>query len=203
MRQYRHIILTALSFVFITAFQNCSVYKSSGRKYVENGQAKQVHDQNTKVSVALSGKSSSSCEPYIDEATASQAMGTFSSLKLVFDSTSQSASCVISANEPSKVPALDIAVCSVSADNLMLLQNAPDQTMVLDPYGPLSQGSLGYSKKLSNGTTQFVFVGSSDSAMEAVACEFVFDSEADYLAHSDEALEKSSQLVHQIYRTLR
>lgn len=197
MKKYRRLVLAIPAFVFITAFQNCSVYQSSGRKYVENGDAKRVDDADP------SGKPAAACEPYLNEAAASEAMGVFSTTKMVLEPSTQTASCVVSANEQSSSPSLDIAVCSISADNLQLLQNPPDQTMVLDPYGPLSRGSLGFSRKLPNGNTQFVFVGSSDSAMEAVACHFEFDTEADYQSHADSALEKSARLVHQIYRTLR
>lgn len=197
MKKHRLLLLALPAFIFITAFQNCSVYKSSGRKYVENGDAKRVDDADP------SGKPSASCEPYINQAAASEVMGVYSTTKMIFDENSQTPNCVISANDQSSAPSLDTAVCSISADNLQLLQNAPDQTMVLDPYGPLSQGSLGYSQKLANGSTQFMFVGSSDSAMEAVACHFVFDSAADYQSHADQVLERAARLVHRIHDNLR
>lgn len=151
----------------------------------------------------ISSKTSSNCEPYISDAAASEAMKVFATTKLVFDTTNQSVSCVVSSNEASATPALDVAICSVSASNLELLQNAPDQTMVLDPYGPLSRGSLGFTRTLSNGSAQFVFVGSSDSAMEAVACQFTFDNESDFRSNSDEAIDRAARLVHAIYPNLR
>lgn len=204
MKNLRRISFLVPVFIFVSAFQNCSLHQSAGRKYVEDGSAKYAKDNlslaSTSNSVKLSG---SSCEPYLGDAAASEAMGVFSSTKLVFDQSSESVSCVISANEESQTPALDVAVCSVSASNLELLQNAPDQTMVLDPYGPLSRGSLGFSRKLSSGATQFVFVGSSDSAMEAVACHFTFDNDSDYQMQSAEAIERSARLVREIHRSLR
>ncbi len=207
MKNLRRFALLLPVFVFVTAFQNCSLHQSAGRKYVEDGSAKRAMGSSLTLSSTTSpnpaGKLSSSCEPYINDAAASEAMGVFSSTKLVYDQTSESVSCVVSANDGSQTPALDVSVCSVSAANLELLQNAPDQTMVLDPYGPLSRGSLGFSRKLSNGVTQFVFVGSSDSAIEAVACHFTFQSDAEYQSLSDEALERSARLVHAMYQNLR
>lgn len=202
MKNLRRLALLIPIFVFVSAFQNCSLHQSEGRKYVEDGRAKFAKDNQTSLS-STSSKLQSSCEPYLNDAAASEAMGVFSSTKLVFDESSASVSCVISSNDGSKTPALDVAVCSVSAANLELLQNAPDQTMVLDPYGPLSRGSLGFSRKLNSGATQFVFVGSSDSAMEAVACHFTFENDAEYQSHSGDALERSARLVHQMYRSLR
>lgn len=204
MRNLRRFALLLPVFVFVSAFQNCSIHKSEGRKYVEDGRAKRAKDANLSLSSSSpAGKVNGSCEPYINDAAASEAMGVYSSTKLVFDQSNQSVSCVVSANEGSQTSALDVSVCSISAANLELLQNAPDQTTVLDPYGPLSRGSLGFSRKLSNGKTQFVFVGSSDSAMEAVACHFTFESDAEYLSQSGEALERSARLVHIMYRGLR
>lgn len=202
MRNLRRLSLLLPVFIFVSAFQNCSLHQSSGRKYVEDGTAKDAVDGVIGNGQKLSARSDG-CEPYINNAAASEAMGVYSSTKLVFDQSSESVSCVVSSNEGSKVPALDVAVCSVSATNLDLLKNAPDQTMVLDPYGPLSRGSLGFSRKLSNGMTQFVFVGSSDSAVEAVACHFTFDSENEFNEHSDEAIERTARLVHAMYRNLR
>ncbi len=204
MKNLRRFALLLPVFVFVSAFQNCSLHQSEGRKYVEDGRAKSAKDNNLSLSSTTpAGKLGTSCEPYINDAAASEAMGVFSSTKLVFDQSNQSVSCVVSANEASQTPALDVSVCSISAANLELMQNAPDQTMVLDPYGPLSRGSLGFSRKLSNGATQFVFVGSSDSAMEAVACHFIFESDAEFQSQSAEALERSARLVHEMYRGLR
>ena len=204
MKNVRQFAFLIPVFVFVSAFQNCSLHQSAGRKYVENGSAKRAMDNSAALSSSSpSVKLESSCDPYLSDAAASEAMGVFSSLKLVFDQSSDSVSCVVSANEGSLTPALDVAVCSVSASNLELLQNAPDQTMVLDPYGPLSRGSLGFSRKLSTGATQFVFVGSSDSAIEAVACHFTFETDVEFQAQSEQAIERSARLVHQIHRNLR
>ena len=208
MKQLRQWLYIIPVFLFISAFQNCSVYKTSGRKFVEDGSAKRAYDiqQGQSASTSATGqtsKANSSCEPYVTNAAASAAMGVASSTRLVLNESNDSVSCVVSTDSPSQEPALDVVACSISGENLELLQNAPDESMVLDPYGPLSRGSFGFSRVLANGSTQFVFVGSSDSALEAIACQFTFESQAEYLALRDHAIEKSAMLVHKIHENMR
>lgn len=203
MENVRRWLFIVPGFVIVTAFQNCSVYQTSGRKFVEDGTAKQVKDNPPAAKVSEGAAKTSTCEPYLTPLAASEAMGVESTTKLVFDESTNTVSCVVSAADSSSDSAVDVAVCSISQNNLQLLSEAPDQTMVLDPYGPLSGGSLGFSRQLASGATQFIFVGSSNSALEAAACQFTFSSQKEFQSLSETAIDRSARLVHQIAPSLR
>lgn len=184
----------------ILPFQNCSLYKSDGKKYLES-EAIQIQTEEEEQSSEEEEESTtekvtaqSGCSPYLSDRAAADIFEDENiELELRRDELTDRLICMISKRTDSS-DGLDTAVCSISQEDLHLLHMGHSEAL-RDPQGELSGGSFGFISKTKLGT-QLHFVGARQKGGEAARCSFSF--EKDFDENSGLALERASLLVHEI-----
>src|SRR5687768_16216920 len=111
-----------------SSFQNCSLYKSEGKKFFERNGVSYVRREEANARIReqqqqLAGTAPQSgepvqnnCEPSLTRTDVEAAFGSGAEARLYFDELAQELACVLSANTESDA-GLDSAVCTISEDN--------------------------------------------------------------------------------------
>lgn len=200
--QFFGLLIVAL-FMMIS-FQNCTVYQSQGRKYIEsNGVNSLSSSQQTSgaPSQKMTSLSETSCTPYLENNEARQVLNTQDvSLKLQHDPSNNSLLCTIS-KQQEPVSDIDFISCSISSENLFKIVQVDPNEKILDPHpnGELSGKSFGYIKNI-NQVPVLYFMGAIKSAPEAIECKIIFDNKASLENQKVLAVERLSQFTHLLVR---
>lgn len=185
-----HLALVLLTLVLLP-FQNCSLYKSEGRKFLEENGGDLLTEDLSSVSA---GKPFSGCSPFLSSAAAQNIFQNPDvELKMSFEPVDNKYTCVVQDENQS-------TVCAISASQHGLLSEE-NKEIIADPHpdGALPGGSFGFVTVMASGKTLLQFVGGSAEAAPAVVhCTTSFATMEEYQQQTQKALQRVSNLVHEI-----
>lgn len=202
-KNWKRLVLLFSGFLLVFSYQNCSVYQSDGRKFIEkNGLAgfdslAQSSNTNDNSNGASSGSkvtklSLSDCSPYLTNEQAKSFTSDSVTSQFLFDPNRNELSCLLSYEKN--------ILCTISPENLALALGIPNSVsasdMTSDPIGSFDGTSFGYIKRNADKSVTLNFLGALKAAPEAIVCSEVFASEADLQADIDNSVERLARIVH-------
>ena len=189
-------VLLALT---VLSYQNCSLYKSEGRKFL---------DTNGNEILANTGSSTSgdpgtkpvpnvNCSPYLYIEKDSELLGSSAvDLQFTEDAANDEKTCLILVPDESHIKAIK---CSISKENLEYVFAVDAADRMKGPIQDTSdQESFGFTTSSTEGVVSLNFVATKASTTHAVHCIMEFSDETRYQQSMPKALQRVSSLVHEI-----